>query len=85
VRIEDSHFLGNAGPGLLIDGGKGPVSNVKVMRNVFAGNARSIKLKHAVVAASCGNRLRDRASSWAGLDAFVDAIKLTVAQNDCVD
>lgn len=59
VRIQNSEFLGNAGAGILIDGGKGPVADVEIINNAFAGNARPIKIKHAPALASsaiCHNR-----------------------------
>lgn len=59
VRIQNSEFLGNAGAGILIDGGKGPVADVEIINNAFTGNARPIKIKHAPALASwaiCHNR-----------------------------
>jgi hypothetical protein len=84
IRIHNSQFLDNVGAGLLIDGGKGPVSNVEIRHNVFAGNSRTIKLKHEpAVTANCGNRLLDRSQSWTGFSAFVEAIKFSAVQDDC--
>jgi polygalacturonase len=86
IRIQNSEFLDNVGAGLLIDGGKGPISNVEVTNNVFAGNPRSIKLKHAPgVSASCGNQLVSQSGSWSDISALVEAIKFTVVRNDCDD
>ena len=59
VRIQNSQFLDNAGSGILIDGGKGPIADVEIADNFFAGSARSIKIKHAPAlsaSAICRNR-----------------------------
>ena len=86
VRIENSRFLDNLGPGLLIDGGKGPISNVEITNNVFAGNPRSIKLKHAPgVSARCGNQVVSQSSSWSDFSAIVEAVKYAVVRHDCDD
>jgi hypothetical protein len=86
VLIQNSQFLDNVGAGLLIDGGKGPISNVEITNNVFAGNPRSIKLKHAPgVSANCGNELVSQSGSWSDLNAFVEAIRFAVASNDCAE
>jgi len=86
VRIQNSQFLDNSGSGILINGKKGPITNVAITHNVFTGNHRSIKLKYApVVSAICGNRLIHQSATWKVLSAFVDAIKFTDVQNDCDD
>ncbi len=84
VRIQGSHFLDNAGAGLLIHGKKGPISNVVISDNVFKGNHRAVKHKYApLVSAICNNRLIYQWDTWKSLPTFVDAIKFTVAQNEC--
>jgi hypothetical protein len=84
VRIEDSQFLDNDGAGLLVDAGKGPVSKVAFLRNVFTGNPRAIKLKHVpVVATNCGNQLDNDSYPWNDFSAFVETVKFMVAPSDC--
>jgi polygalacturonase len=84
VRIQDSQFLNNVGPGLLIDGGKGPISNVEITNNAFAGNPRSIKLKHAPdVSARCGNEIVSQDSAWTDFSALVETVTYAVTPNAC--
>ena len=84
VRIEDSQFLDNDGAGLLVDAGKGPISKVAFLRNVFAGNPRAIKLKHVpIVATNCGNQLDNDSYPWNDFSAFVESVKFMVAPSDC--
>jgi polygalacturonase len=86
VRIESSRFLDNAGAGLLIHGGKGPISKVEITNNVFAGNPRSIKLKHVPgVSARCGNQIVSQSNSWTDFSALVELATYAVASNDCDD
>src|SRR5262249_44779083 len=88
VRIENSKFVDNAGPGILIAGKKGNVSNIELTRNLFKGN-RPILVEDApeVLASSiCNNRqLTQEAAPSAGLNAYADSIKVMVHQNDCED
>jgi polygalacturonase len=84
VRIRDSHFVDNVGPGLLIDGGKGPVSHIEITNNTFAGNPRSIKLKHDPhVAAHCGNEIVSQESAWGDISALAEAVAYAVTPNAC--
>ncbi len=61
VKIENSKFIDNAGPGILIAGKKGTVAKIELTRNMFKGN-RPILAEDApeVLASSiCGNRQLD--------------------------
>jgi hypothetical protein len=86
VRIENSKFINNAGPGILIAGKKGNVSKVELTRNLFKGN-RPILVEDApeVLASSiCNNRqLTSEEAPSGGLSAYADPIKVMVHQNDC--
>jgi len=86
VRIENSQFLDNEGPGILIAGKKGAVARVELTRNVFKGN-RPIVVKNApevLSSAICDNRqLATEAAPSQGLNSFVDPIDLVIHQNDC--
>jgi hypothetical protein len=88
VTIENSKFIDNAGPGILIAGKKGNVSNIELTRNLFKGN-RPILVEDApeVLASSiCNNRqVTSEAAPSGGLNAYADPIKVMVHQNDCED
>jgi Pectate lyase superfamily protein len=88
VRIENSKFIDNAGPGILIAGKKGAVAKVELTRNMFKGN-RPILVENApqVLASSiCGNRqVTPEAQPADGLNAFADPIEVMVHQNACQD
>jgi Pectate lyase superfamily protein/Right handed beta helix region len=88
VRIQNSKFLNNAGPGIEIAGKKGTVAKVELSRNVFRGN-RPILVENApavLASAICGNRqvTTEKAPSE-GLNAFADPIDVVVHQNVCQD
>ncbi len=86
IRIENSKFIDNIGPGILIAGKKGTVENIELTRNLFKGN-RPILVEDApeVLASSiCNNRqVASEAAPSAGLNAYTDPIKVMVHQNDC--
>jgi pectate lyase-like protein len=88
VTIENSKFIDNAGPGILIAGKKGNVANIELTRNLFKGN-RPILVEDApeVLASSiCNNRqITSEAAPSEGLNAYADPIKVMVHQNDCED
>jgi len=88
VKIENSKFIDNAGPGILIAGKKGAVSKIELTRNLFKGN-RPILVEDApeVLASSiCSNRQEmSEAAPSGGLNAYADPIKVMVHQNDCED
>jgi Pectate lyase superfamily protein/Right handed beta helix region len=86
IRIQNSKFLNNAGPGIEIAGKRGAVAKVELSRNMFKGN-RPILVENApevLASAICGNRqvISEKASSE-GLNAFADPIDVVVHQNDC--
>jgi len=86
VRIENSQFLDNEGPGILIAGKKGAVAKVELNHNVFKGNL-PIVVKNApevLSSAICNNRqITSQGAPSQGLNAFVDPVDLVVHQNDC--
>jgi hypothetical protein len=88
VRIENSKFIDNAGPGILIAGKKGTVEKLELTRNLFKGN-RPILVEDApevLASAICNNRqVTSEAAPSAGLNAYTDPIKVMVHQNDCED
>ena len=58
IRIQNSKFLNNAGPGIEIAGKRGAVAKVELSRNMFKGN-RPILVENApdvLASAICGNR-----------------------------
>jgi len=86
VRIENSQFLDNEGPGVSIAGKKGAVAKVELNHNVFKGNL-PIVVKNApevLSSAICNNRqITSQVTPSQGLNAFVDPVDLVVHQNDC--
>ena len=88
VRIENSKFIDNAGPGILIAGKKGAVAKVELTRNMFKGN-RPILVENApqlLASSICGNRqVVPEAQPANELNAFADPIDVMVHQNDCGD
>jgi len=88
VKIENSKFIDNVGPGILIAGKKGTVAKIELTRNMFKGN-RPILAEDApeVLASSiCGNRqVMPEATPSAGLNAYADTVAVMVHQNDCED
>ena len=88
IRIQNSKFLNNAGPGIEIAGKRGAVAKVELSRNMFKGN-RPILVENApevLASAICGNRqVTSETASSEGLNAFADPIDIVVHQNDCED
>jgi polygalacturonase len=86
VRIENSKFIDNAGPGIAIAGKRGAVAKVELSRNVFRGN-RPILVENAPAvkaSAICDNRqVSSQTARVEGPYAFADAIDVVVHQNDC--
>jgi polygalacturonase len=81
IRIQSSRFLDNAGPGILINGKKGPVSNVEITRNVFR-TRQPILIRDATAplsSAVCGNRYIDYVAKPGGLYAFADPVELSAS------
>lgn len=81
IRIQSSRFLDNAGPGILINGKKGPVSNVEITRNVFR-TRQPILIKDATAplsSAVCGNRYIQYVAEPGGLYAFADPVELSAS------
>ena len=83
VRIRQSQFLDNTGAGLLIDAGKGPISDIEIDRNVFDGNPRAIKLKHAPeISMKCGNQIAN-SGVWSDFFGFVETVEFKISSNSC--
>jgi hypothetical protein len=78
VRIQRSRFFDNQGAGILINGKKGPITNVEITNNVFRAR-RPIMVKDATTSKSsaiCGNRYVAYATEPSGLYAFGDPVTL---------
>lgn len=86
VRIQNSKFIDNAGPGIEIAGKRGAVAKVELARNMFRGN-RPILVENApavLASAICDNRqVSSQTARAEGPYAFADAIDVVVHQNDC--
>jgi hypothetical protein len=86
IRIENSKFIDNAGPGIEIAGKRGAVAKVQLSRNVFRGN-RPILVENAPAvqaSAICDNRqVSSQTARAEGPYAFADAVDVVVHQNDC--
>ena len=85
VRIQNSKFIDNAGPGIQIAGKRGAVAKVELARNMFRGN-RPILVENAGGACFCDLRqssghVADGAAQ--GPYAFADTVDVVVHQNDC--
>jgi polygalacturonase len=88
VRIQNSKFIDNAGPGIEIAGKRGAVAKVELARNMFRGN-RPILVENAPAvraSAICDNRqVTSQTARQEGPYAFADAVDVVVHQNDCGD
>ena len=86
VRIQNSKFIDNAGPGIEIAGKRGAVAKVELARNMFRGN-RPILVENApavLASAICDNRqVSSQTARQEGPYAFADAVDVVVHQNDC--
>jgi Pectate lyase superfamily protein/Right handed beta helix region len=86
VRIQNSKFIDNAGPGIEIAGKRGAVAKVEFARNMFGGN-RPILVENApgvLASAICDNRqVTSQLARQEGPYAFADAVDVVVHQNDC--
>jgi parallel beta-helix repeat protein len=81
IRIQSSRFLDNEGPGILINGKKGPVSNVEITRNVFR-TRQPVLIRDATAplsSAVCGNRYINYVSEPGGLYAYADPVELSAS------
>jgi len=88
VRIQNSKFLDNAGPGIEIAGKKGAVAKVELARNVFRGNLPILVENAPAVLASaiCANRqVASETARSEGPYAFADPVDVVIQQNDCQD
>jgi len=81
IRIQSSRFIDNEGPGILINGKKGPVSNVEITRNVFR-TRRPVLIRDATAplsSAVCGNRYINYVAEPGGIYAFADPVELSAS------
>jgi polygalacturonase len=84
IRIQTSRFLDNAGPGIEINGKKGPVANIEITHNVFRAR-RPILVRDAhagSTSAICANRFIKYLSEPNGLYAFADPAELAASQDE---
>ena len=79
VRIHDSQFLDNAGPGVAVVAKKSLVSNIKITRNQFFGNHHPLIIKGA-----CGRENAAYDTEQLGSFAYTDFTELVIAKNECL-
>jgi polygalacturonase len=81
VRIHDSQFLDNAGPGIAVVAKKSLVSNIEITRNQFFGNHHPVVIKGA-----CGreNAAYDSEELGGGGFAYIDVTELMISKNKCL-
>ncbi len=86
VRIENSKFIANQGPGILFTGKKGTIQTIELTRNLFKDN-RPILAEDApevLASAICNNRqVASETAPSGGLNAYSDPINVVMHQNDC--
>ena len=88
VRIESSKFNDNEGPGILIAGKKGTISNLEIKSNVFEGTLPIVVEDAREVADGgiCRNRLITRPTiETGGFSSHSEAIPVVIAQEQCGD
>src|SRR5262249_38542368 len=81
VRIHDSQFIDNAGPGIAVVAKKSLVSNIEITRNKFFGNHRPLVVKGA-----CGreNAAYETEHLGGGGFAYTDVTELMIVKNKCL-
>jgi hypothetical protein len=81
VRIHDSQFIDNAGPGIAVVAKKSLVSNIEITRNKFFGNHHPLVVKGA-----CGreNAAYDTEQLGGGGFGYTDVTELVIAKNKCL-
>lgn len=88
IRIESSKFLANAGPGILIAGKKGEISELSIVGNTFEGtvpivveNAREVDSREI-----CRNRvITHPPEPSGGLAPVVEPTPTVIVQSECGD
>jgi polygalacturonase len=79
VRIQDSQFLDNTGPGIAIVAKKALVSEIEITRNVFSGNHYPVFIRDV-----CGRQnARYEPEPSGGAYAYKDPTELVITKNDC--
>jgi len=79
VRIQDSQFTDNAGPGIAIVAKKALVSEIKITRNVFGRNRYPVLIKGV-----CGRQnAAYETEPSGGAFAYADPTELVITKNDC--
>jgi len=88
IRIQNSKFIDNSGPGIEIAGKRGQISKVEITQNMFSGN-RPMLVENApdvLGSAICRNRqLTAEPEPSGGLNAFAGMNQIVVMQNNCGD
>ena len=85
VRVVNSKFVDNAGPGILVAGKKARIFKMEMTGNTFRGN-RAFVVENApgIAAAICGNRQTSRQTETSGgFNAYAEPIEIVALQNDC--
>jgi polygalacturonase len=85
IRIEKSHFIDNAGAGILVAGKKARISKVEMTHNTFRGN-RAFVVENApgVATSICNNRQTSRPTETSGgFNAYAEPVEIVALQNDC--
>lgn len=79
VRIQDSQFLDNAGPGIAIVAKKALVSEIKITRNMFSGNHYPLLIRGV-----CGRQNATyETEPSGGAYAYADPTELVITKNNC--
>jgi hypothetical protein len=79
VRIRDSQFLDNAGPGIAIVAKRALVSEIEITRNVFSGNHYPVLIRGV-----CGRQNATyETEPSGGAYAYTDPTELVITKNDC--
>jgi hypothetical protein len=89
VRIHNSKFLNNKGPGILVAGKKGVslISKLEITENLFVG-AMPLKIEYSpevLQSQICRNRQMVRQAVDAGLSTYQEAKEVLVVQHECGD
>ncbi|MFD0986978.1 glycosyl hydrolase family 28-related protein [Methyloligella solikamskensis] len=86
VDIEHSKFANNVGGGVSINGWKGKIAKVRIMRNVFEG-PNPIRIKRAPNIRSteiCYNRFVNvQVADSGGLNSYAEPVQSVFLQTDC--
>jgi len=89
VRVHNSKFLNNKGPGILVAGKKGVslISKLEITENLFVG-AMPLKIEYSpevLQSQICRNRQMVRQAVDAGLSTYQEPKEVLVIQQECGD